>query len=34
MKIHELLQHLEPVAPPQYHESYDNAGLIVGDAGR
>ena len=34
MKIHELLQHLEAVAPPRYQESYDNAGLIVGDAGR
>jgi len=29
--IQELMQSLEAIAPPQYQESYDNAGLIVGD---
>lgn len=32
MKIKELLRHLEHIAPPFYQESYDNAGLIVGDS--
>jgi dinuclear metal center YbgI/SA1388 family protein len=32
MKIKEVLQFIETVAPPVYQESYDNAGLIVGDA--
>ncbi len=32
MKIKEITQFLEKIAPPQYQESYDNAGLIVGDA--
>ncbi|MBX2873291.1 MAG: Nif3-like dinuclear metal center hexameric protein [Saprospiraceae bacterium] len=31
IKIKEILQHLESIAPPTYQESYDNAGLIVGD---
>ena len=31
MKIKELINHLEQIAPPTYQESYDNAGLIVGD---
>lgn len=31
MKIKEILQYLESIAPPIYQESYDNAGLIVGD---
>jgi len=26
-----IIQHLESIAPPIYQESYDNAGLIVGD---
>lgn len=30
MKIKEVIQYLESVAPPSYQESYDNAGLIVG----
>lgn len=30
--IKQIVQHLEQVAPPQYQESYDNAGLLVGDA--
>ncbi|MDZ7879835.1 MAG: Nif3-like dinuclear metal center hexameric protein [Saprospiraceae bacterium] len=30
MKIKELTRILEKVAPPQYQEGYDNAGLIVG----
>jgi len=30
-KIRDLAAHLESVAPPVYQESYDNAGLIVGD---
>jgi dinuclear metal center YbgI/SA1388 family protein len=32
MKIKDLTQFLEQIAPPQYQESYDNAGLIVGDS--
>ena len=32
MLIKELITFLEQIAPPQYQESYDNAGLIVGDA--
>ena len=32
MKIKEITSFLERIAPPQYQESYDNAGLIVGDA--
>ena len=31
MKIKELTSFLETIAPPSYQESYDNAGLIVGD---
>ncbi len=31
MKLRELVQHLEDLAPPAYQESYDNSGLIVGD---
>ncbi|NUO03177.1 MAG: Nif3-like dinuclear metal center hexameric protein, partial [Saprospiraceae bacterium] len=31
MKIKELINWLERVAPPAYQESYDNSGLIVGD---
>jgi len=30
MKIRELTQHLESIAPLTYQESYDNSGLIVG----
>ncbi len=32
MQIKEIIQHLESIAPPSYQESYDNSGLIVGDA--
>ncbi|SEG38767.1 Nif3-like dinuclear metal center hexameric protein [Sphingobacterium lactis] len=32
MKIKEVIQYLEEVAPLTYQESYDNSGLIVGDA--
>lgn len=32
MKIAQLIQYLETIAPPTYQESYDNAGLLVGDA--
>ncbi len=32
MSIRELIRYLEEVAPPVYQESYDNAGLLVGDA--
>ena len=32
MKIQTVLQYLESIAPPVYQESYDNVGLIVGDA--
>lgn len=31
MTIKELTSFLEQIAPPQYQESYDNAGLIVGN---
>ncbi len=31
MKIKDITQHLESIAPPMYQESYDNSGLIVGD---
>jgi len=31
MTIRELINYLESVAPPAYQESYDNAGLIIGD---
>ncbi|MEX6687825.1 Nif3-like dinuclear metal center hexameric protein [Danxiaibacter flavus] len=30
MKIGEVIQHLELIAPPAYQESYDNAGLLTG----
>ena len=33
MKIKEIISCLEEFAPPVYQESYDNAGLIVGDPG-
>lgn len=33
MEIKKLLSYLETIAPPMYQESYDNAGLIVGDPG-
>ena len=33
MKIAEIIQLLEQTAPPSYQESYDNAGLLTGDAG-
>jgi dinuclear metal center YbgI/SA1388 family protein len=32
MQIKELITYLETIAPPSYQESYDNAGLIVGDS--
>ena len=32
MKIQDITRYLESVAPLSYQESYDNAGLIVGDA--
>lgn len=31
--IYNVIQYLDSIAPPQYQESYDNAGLIVGDPG-
>ena len=31
IKIRDLTAYLESIAPPQYQEGYDNAGLIVGD---
>ena len=30
-KIKEIIGHLESIAPKDYQESYDNAGLIAGD---
>ena len=32
MKIAEVIQLLEKLAPPSYQESYDNAGLLTGNA--
>ena len=32
MKISEIIQHLETFAPVYFQESYDNAGLIVGES--
>ncbi len=32
MRIKEVTQYLDQIAPPSYQESYDNAGLLVGDA--
>lgn len=32
MKIAEIISVLENLAPPTYQESYDNSGLLVGDA--
>ncbi len=32
MQIKEVIQHLERIAPPSYQESYDNSGLLVGQA--
>ena len=32
MKIAEIISVLENLAPPAYQESYDNSGLLVGDA--
>ena len=34
MKIREIINALEAIAPPHLQESYDNSGLIVGDADR
>ncbi|MBC8173746.1 MAG: Nif3-like dinuclear metal center hexameric protein, partial [Chitinophagales bacterium] len=31
MKISEVIQYLETIAPPGLQENYDNAGLLVGD---
>ena len=31
MTINEIIRYLESVAPPAFQESYDNAGLIIGD---
>ncbi len=32
MRIKDITGYLDTIAPPAYQESYDNAGLIVGDA--
>lgn len=32
MKIKEVIQYLESIAPPSYQESYDNSGLICGNS--
>lgn len=34
VRIKAVVQYLEQIAPPVYQESYDNAGLIVGDPGK
>ena len=31
MKITDIIQHLEKMAPPEFQEDYDNSGLIAGD---
>lgn len=31
MKIAEVIQHLQQIAPENYQENYDNAGLLTGD---
>lgn len=33
MKINEIISYLEQLAPPSLQESYDNAGLLTGNAG-
>jgi dinuclear metal center YbgI/SA1388 family protein len=33
MTIASIIAHLETIAPPQYQESYDNAGLLTGSPG-
>ena len=33
MKIAEIINHLENIAPPALQEDYDNAGLLTGNAG-
>ena len=32
MKVKDITQYLSNIAPLQYQENYDNAGLIVGDS--
>lgn len=32
MRIKEIVQYLESIAPPSYQESYDNVGLITGES--
>lgn len=32
MKIIEIIKHLEDIAPLSFQESYDNSGLLIGDA--
>jgi len=34
MKITELIKYLEQIAPKSFQESYDNCGLIIGDANK
>ncbi len=34
MKISQITTFLESIAHPSLQENYDNAGLIIGDAGR
>ena len=34
MLLQQLIQHLESYAPPAFQESYDNAGLLLGDKTR
>lgn len=33
MRIHDIIAVLEELAPPSLQESYDNSGLLIGDAG-
>ncbi|BDS13837.1 Nif3-like dinuclear metal center hexameric protein [Aureispira anguillae] len=34
MKIKNIITYIESIAPPSFQESYDNAGLIVGDSNK
>ena len=31
MRIADIIDHLEQIAPPSLQESYDNSGLLVGE---
>ena len=31
MKVKEVINYLDSIAPPEFQENYDNCGLIVGN---